>query len=66
LKHLEKPTRKRNAKRDLFSELSEGMDALAAARYGRRTLPTHSIEFKSWRPLQHHQNLIRIRKAIKP
>jgi putative transcriptional regulator len=41
-----KPTRKRSAKRDLFAELSEGMDALADARHGKRTLRTHSLEFK--------------------
>jgi len=33
-----KPTRKSRVKRDLFAELSEGMDALADARQGRRTL----------------------------
>ena len=33
--------------RDLFAELSEGMEALANARQGTRTLRTHVIELKS-------------------
>ena len=33
-------------KRDLFSELSEGFDALASARAGKRTLRTHEVELK--------------------
>lgn len=34
------------AKRDLFSELREGFAALGEARQGKRTLRTHSVEFK--------------------
>lgn len=41
-----KPTRKRSGKRDLFTELTEGMDALANARTDERTLRTHIVEFK--------------------
>jgi hypothetical protein len=37
---------KRAPKRDLFAELSEGMEALAQAREGKRTLRTHAVEFK--------------------
>ena len=33
-------------KRDLFAELSEGFDALAGARAGKRTLRTHEVELK--------------------
>jgi len=33
-------------KRDLFAELKEGFDALAAARQGKRTLRTHAVESK--------------------
>lgn len=33
-------------KRDLFAELSEGFDALASARAGKRTLRTHEVELK--------------------
>lgn len=33
-------------KRDLFAELTEGFDALAEARTGKRTLRTHEVELK--------------------
>jgi hypothetical protein len=33
-------------KRDLFAELSEGMEALGQAREGKRTLRTHALEFR--------------------
>ncbi len=33
-------------KRDLFTELSEGMAALAEPREGKRTLHTHMVEYK--------------------
>ena|SRR5438105_1409596 len=36
----------RRARRDLFGELGEGMNALAEAREGKRTLRTHPVEFK--------------------
>ncbi|HEU4766493.1 MAG TPA: hypothetical protein VFS77_03940 [Pyrinomonadaceae bacterium] len=59
-----KPTRKRSAKRDLFAELSEGSDALAEARGGKRTLRTHAVEFKP-APTLTPQQLVRIRKSLK-
>jgi len=31
-------------KRNLFAEIAEGFDALAKARAGKRTLPTHEVE----------------------
>jgi len=34
------------AKRSLFKELQEGMAALSEARQGKRTLRTHSVEYK--------------------
>ena len=37
---------KRVPRRDLLAELSEGMEALAQAREGKRTLRTHAVEFK--------------------
>lgn len=37
---------RRAAKRDLFTELTEGMTALAEARQGKRTLRTHMVESK--------------------
>jgi len=46
MKRSVKPTRKRRAKRDLFAELMEGMDALAETRQGKRTLKTHAIDHK--------------------
>lgn len=33
-------------KRDLFKELAEGFDALAAQREGKRTLRTHTVKVK--------------------
>jgi putative transcriptional regulator len=33
-------------KRNLFQELSEGFDALAEERQGKRTLRTHEVEMK--------------------
>jgi putative transcriptional regulator len=33
-------------KRNLFDELSEGFDALAEQRQGKRTLRTHEVEMK--------------------
>ena len=33
-------------KRKLFNEISEGFDALAQARRGKRTLRTHDVEIK--------------------
>ena len=59
-----KPIRKRSAKRELFAELSEGFEALADARQGKRTLRTHSVEFRP-APTISPQELIRIRKNLK-
>ena len=64
MKRSVKPTRKRSSKRDLFTELSEGIDALADARQGKRTLRTHSIEFKP-APIVTPKELIRVRKDLK-
>ena len=59
-----KPTRTRRAKRELFGELKEGMDALADARQGKRTLRTHSVEYKP-APSVTPQEVIRVRKNLK-
>jgi putative transcriptional regulator len=64
MKRSVKPTRVRSAKRDLFAELSEGIDALADARHGKRTLRTHSIEFKP-APSITPREVIRVRKNLK-
>jgi len=50
--------------RDLFAELSEGMEALADARHGKRTLRTHAVQFKP-APNLTPQELIRVRKSLK-
>ena len=52
------------AKRDLFAELSEGMDALAAARKGKRTLRTHALEYKP-APKITPLELVRVREKLK-
>jgi putative transcriptional regulator len=64
MKRSIKPTRKRSAKRDLFAELSEGMEALADARHRKRTLRTHVVEFKP-APTLTPRELISVRKNLK-
>jgi putative transcriptional regulator len=64
MKRSAKPTRKHTAKRSLFTELSEGMDALAEARRGKRTLRTHAVEFKP-APTITPQEVIRVRKNLR-
>lgn len=54
----------RAAKRDLFAEMSEGMAALADARQGKRTLRTHSVEYKP-APKVTPKELIRVREDLK-
>jgi len=55
---------KRAPKRDLFAELSEGMTALAEVRQGKRTLRTHSVEFKPT-PQVTARELVRVRQHLK-
>jgi putative transcriptional regulator len=55
---------KRAPKRDLFSELSEGMTALSEARQGKRTLRTHAAEYKP-APKVTPKELIRVREGLK-
>ena len=64
MKQATKPIRKRRAKRDLFAELTDGMDALADARQGKRTLRTHSIEYRP-APTVTPKELIRVCKNLK-
>src|SRR4026207_1192147 len=64
MKKSVKATRKRGAKRDLFAELKEGIDALADARHGKRTLRTHTMEFKP-APTLTPKELIRVRKNLR-
>jgi putative transcriptional regulator len=51
-------------KRDLFAELSEGMAALAEERQGKRTLRTHTAEFKP-APEVTPRELVRVRKNLR-
>jgi putative transcriptional regulator len=51
-------------KRDLFTELTEGVEALGNARRGKRTLRTHAIEYKP-APDVTPKELIRVRKDLK-
>ena len=64
MKRAIKTKAKRGSARDLFAELSEGMEALADARQGKRTLRTHAVEFRP-APNITPQELIRVRKSLK-
>ena len=64
MKRSVKPTGKRRARRDLFAEMKEGVDALAEERQGKRTLRTHAVEFKP-APTVTPKELIRVRKNLK-
>lgn len=47
-KTAKRPSQRRRGKsRDLFREISEGLDALAEVRQGKRTLRTHVVEIKT-------------------
>ncbi len=50
-------------KRDLFAELSEGFDALAEQRTGKRTLRTHTVKAKP-APKITARELARLRKDL--
>ena len=58
-----KVTTKPASKRDLFAELGEGMAALAEARDGKRTLRTHTVEYKP-APKVTPKQLIRVREQL--
>lgn len=64
MKSSVKAKTRRRVPRDLFAELSEGMEALAEARHGKRTLRTHALEYKP-APTVTPQELIRGRKNLK-
>ncbi len=55
---------KRAARRSLFVELVEGMNALAEAREGKRTLRTHRVEFKP-PPEVTPDELVRVRTRLR-
>jgi putative transcriptional regulator len=54
---------KRKGERDVFAELTEGMEALAESREGKRTLRTHAVEFKP-APTVSPKELIRVRESL--
>ena len=58
-----KPKSKRALKLDLFSELSEGVTALADASLGKQTLRTHSIAYKPASEVT-PMELIRVRESL--
>ena len=64
MKRPVKAKAKRGAARDLFAELNEGMEALAEARHGKRTLRTHALEYRP-APTVTPRELIRVRKDLK-
>ncbi len=55
---------KRAPRRDLLAELSEGMEALAQAREGKRTLRTHAVVFKP-APTVTPAELVRVRERLR-
>jgi putative transcriptional regulator len=53
----------RSTKRDLFAELTSGLQALSEARKGKRTLRTHVVEFRPVREMT-PQDVRRVRKKL--
>ena len=64
MKTIVKAKPKLVVKRDLFAELSEGVTALAGVRQGKRTLRTHTLEYKP-APKITPKQLIRVRERLK-
>jgi putative transcriptional regulator len=64
MKKIAKVTPRRDARRDLFSEVSEGLTALADARRGKRTLRTHALEYKP-APKVTPRELVRLRESLR-
>lgn len=54
---------KTKAKRNLFNELKEGFDALAAERAGKLTLRTHAVEYRP-APELDAAELVRVREGL--
>jgi putative transcriptional regulator len=63
MKPKAKSVGERGQKRDVFAELKEGMDALAAAREGKVTLRTHTVEVKQ-APTLSPAELVRVREDL--
>lgn len=59
----DKSVAKPGQKRDVFAELKEGMDALAATRKGKVTLRTHAVKIKT-APTLSPGELVRVREDL--
>jgi putative transcriptional regulator len=64
MKTIVKATPKSAARRDLFTELSEGVAALAEVRRGKRTLRTTALEYKP-PPKITPKELIHLRESLR-
>lgn len=64
MKTIGKSKRARITKRNLFKELQEGMVALSQARQGKRTLRTHSVEYRP-APKVAPKELVGLRERLK-
>lgn len=51
-------------KRDIFSEITEGFDALAEERQGKTTLRTHKVKLSQLPPIETDE-LIKLRERLK-
>ena len=58
-----KATKERARKRNVFAELKEGMEALAAAREAKVTLRTHTVEVRP-PPALSPGELVRVREKL--
>ena len=58
-----KTTARRGRKRELFDELDEGLQALAAERQGKQTLRSHAVEWKP-APEVTPRQLVELREAL--
>lgn len=54
---------KTKTKRNLFTELNEGFEALAASREGKRTLRTHAVDYHP-APNITASELVRVREGL--
>src|SRR5579863_1844239 len=63
MKSTIKAKNRRTPKRRLFAELSEGIVALTEARQGKRTLRTHTVEYKP-APKITPQEVVRVREHL--
>lgn len=60
---MKKNKKEEPKRRNLFSELTEGMTALAEARAGKQTLRTHAVTYKTI-PRITPKELVRLRESL--